>query len=99
VERWYEKCLKEYMALPTVVVVVGGDFASEVTKRALELEKKLYNMRLVFLSAGMLLALTKQFVKNPAGFDQHTRAHFFKKLVEDSHRLNAPLATSRSTLS
>lgn len=99
VERWYEKCLKEYMALPTVVVLVGGDFASEVTKRALELEKKLYNMRLVFLTARVLLSLTKQFVKNPAGFDQHTKAHFFKKLADDAHRLNAPLAMSKSTLS
>jgi hypothetical protein len=98
VERWYEKCLKEYMALPTVVVIVGGEFASEVTKRALEIEKKLYNMRLIFVSAGMLVALTKQFVKNPSSFDQQTKAHFFKKLVDDAHRINGPLAISGRTL-
>jgi hypothetical protein len=91
VDRWFGKCLKEYMAVPTVVVVVGADFASEVIKRATELEKKLYNMRIVFLSAATLLSLARQFVKNPSGFDQNAKAYFFRKLAEDAHKTSAQL--------
>lgn len=94
-ERWYDICLREYMAVPTAVVVVGGHFVLGVTKRALDLEKRLYNMGIVFLNAEMLVSLIRQFIKNPKSFDEQAKAVFFKKLVEDAHRQNAPLKVSK----
>ena len=90
-ERWYERCLKEYMAVPTAVVVVGGHFVSGVTKRGLDVEERLYNMGIVFVKAEMLVSLIRQFIKNPRSFDERAKAVFFRKLVEYAHRQNAPL--------
>jgi hypothetical protein len=98
VERWYGRCLKEYMAVPTTLVIVGGQFVSEVVKRSSELEKKLYNMGLIFINAEMLVSLMKQFIKDPGSFKQETKACFFNKLVKEAHRQNAPLASSKETL-
>jgi len=90
-ERWYEKCLREYMAVPTAVVIIGGHFKTGVAKRALELRKRLYNMGIVFMNARILVLLVKQFVENPSSFDERAKSVFFKKLVEYSRRQNAPL--------
>ncbi len=90
-ERWYERCLREYMAVPTAVVIVGGHFVPQVTKRALDLEKRLFNMGIVFMNAKMLVSLIRQFIKNPRIFDEQIKALFFKKLVESAHRQKAPL--------
>lgn len=90
-ERWYERCLREYMAVPTAVVVVGGHFIPQVIKRALALEKRLYNMGIIFMKAEMLVSLVRQFIENPRSFDEQAKAILFKKLVEYAHRQNAPL--------
>lgn len=97
-ERWYERCLREYMAVPMAVVVIGGHFAHGVTKRASDLEKRLYNMRMVFVDSKLLVSLLKQFIKNPGTFDEKAKAVFFRKLVKDAQRQNAPLRMLKHTL-
>jgi hypothetical protein len=96
VERWYEKCLKEYMAVPSTLFIVSGKFVSGVAKRSSELEKKLYNIALVFVEVEMLVKLAKQFMKNPSGFNQDIKANFFKRLVKDTHQRNAPIVDSKT---
>lgn len=95
-ERWYERCLREYMAVPTAVIVVGGHFVPGVTKRASDLEKRLYNMVMVFVNAKLLVSLLKQFIKNPRIFDEKAKADFFRKLTNDARRQRTPLRTFRS---
>lgn len=89
-ERWYERCLREYMAVPTAVVIVGGHFVAGVIKRASDLEKRLYSMGMVFVNAEMLVSLLRHFIKSPKIFDEQTKAIFFKNLVKAAHRQNAP---------
>jgi len=98
VERWYGKCLKEYMAVPTALIIVGGQFVAEVVKRSSEVEKRLYNMGLIFVNAEMLVSLIKRFMKDPRSFNHETKAYLFNKLVKEAHRQNAPLANSKEAL-
>jgi len=79
------------MAVPAAIMVVGGHFVSGVTKRAFNLEKRLYNMGVFFVDAQMLVSLVRQFIKNPGSFDEQEKATFFKRLVEYAHRQKTPL--------
>ena len=90
-ERWYGACLKEYMAVPTAVVVVGGHFTPKVMKRALELESRLYKMAIIFVHADMLVSLVEEFLRNPGVFSNQVKATFFIRLASDAHKKNMPL--------
>ncbi len=92
-DRWYGECLKEYMAVPTAIIVVGGHFTQEVVKRANELENRLYKMAIVFVCTEVLVSLIADFLRNPIGFNNQVKAAFFNRLVSYAHRRKTPLKT------
>lgn len=92
-DRWYGECLKEYMAVPTAIIVIGGHFTQGVVKRANELENRLYRMGIVFVCTEVLVSLIANFLRNPSGFNNQVKATFFNRLVSYAHRKKTPLKT------
>ena len=60
------------------------------------MEKRLYNMGIVFMDARMLVSIVKQFITSPRSFDEYIKATFFKAMVQYAHRRRLPLKIFKS---
>jgi len=81
-EQWFQRCLKEYMAVPQKIFIIAGRFAPHVRSRAQKLEESLLGMKIGFIEAKALASLAKEFLENPVAFDTQAKSRLFKKLLE-----------------
>jgi len=81
-EQWFQRCLKEYMAVPQKIFIIAGRFSPHVKDRAQKLEEGLLGMKIAFIEAETLVSLAQKFLKNPVAFDTQAKSTLFDSLIK-----------------